>query len=507
MTYVQAIEFRAGRERRPAIGRSHAARCTPSAPARRSRRSTFRATSSATSSRASGRRSSSSTTSSTSRPATSRRARLQARSRPATADLPAVGRRLAGFAPGPLVVEQYVLTNPGAELRPVPAARDPADGAARRRSPSPAGYAVGSEFGARSVGEWLAAAGGSPLAALVGKLAPYFGIFLLMMVVGAVIIHGVFEVPFRGDPVLIGAAACLLVVGLSFARRAASAARPQPRLRPQPDRHLLLAGLRFCRRGLSGAGMGGFAAGLGHRCCRCAGTSRSCSIRPRAACRPAIRSEPFVILGGAGRCVYFGLAWLRLRSRRPRKPAPAEPAPPADAGRARPGIARRLCRRICAACSRDRGAFGLIVLAPLIYGVFYPQPYLGQLIRAVPIAVVDDDSSELSRGSSRASMPTRRSVSRVRASTLAEAQAALARREVFGILDIPAGTEREVLTGRRRACRPTSIPPISCSTIARCRASSRRRAAVTADLLSRECPPRRQPLSRGAGCKARRSRS
>ena len=37
----------------------------------------------------------------------------------------------------------------------------------------------------------------------------------------------------------------------------------------------------------------------------------------------------------------------------------------------------------------------------------------------------------------------------VRATTLAEAQAALARREVFGIVDIPAGTEREVLAGRR----------------------------------------------------------
>src|SRR5215472_11777023 len=46
---------------------------------------------------------------------------------------------------------------------------------------------------------------------------------------------------------------------------------------------------------------------------------------------------------------------------------------------------------------RDRGAFGLLVLAPLIYGVFYPQPYLGQLVRSIPIAVVDDDSSELSR--------------------------------------------------------------------------------------------------------------
>src|SRR5262249_40500257 len=36
-----------------------------------------------------------------------------------------------------------------------------------------------------------------------------------------------------------------------------------------------------------------------------------------------------------------------------------------------------------------------------------------------------------------------------RPSTLAEAQAALQRREVFAILDIPAGTERDVLAGRR----------------------------------------------------------
>jgi len=42
-------------------------------------------------------------------------------------------------------------------------------------------------------------------------------------------------------------------------------------------------------------------------------------------------------------------------------------------------------------------AFGLIVLAPIVYGVFYPQPYLGQLIKDIPIAVVDDDSSTVSR--------------------------------------------------------------------------------------------------------------
>ena len=45
------------------------------------------------------------------------------------------------------------------------------------------GYAVGSEFSRRSRRAWLRCAGGSPLAALVGKLMPLFGIYLLLMVV------------------------------------------------------------------------------------------------------------------------------------------------------------------------------------------------------------------------------------------------------------------------------------------------------------------------------------
>ena len=79
-----------------------------------------------------------------------------------------------------------------------------------------AGYAVGSEFGSRDRRAWLNAAGGSPLAALVGKLAPYFGIFVLIMaVVEAGIIHGLYEVPFRGDSVSWGRGPCLLDRGLS----------------------------------------------------------------------------------------------------------------------------------------------------------------------------------------------------------------------------------------------------------------------------------------------------
>src|SRR5215468_9237254 len=40
-----------------------------------------------------------------------------------------------------------------------------------------AGYAVGSEFSRRSMRTWLACAGGNPIVALAGKLAPLFAIF------------------------------------------------------------------------------------------------------------------------------------------------------------------------------------------------------------------------------------------------------------------------------------------------------------------------------------------
>ena len=35
----------------------------------------------------------------------------------------------------------------------------------------------------------------------------------------------------------------------------------------------------------------------------------------------------------------------------------------------------------------DRGIFSMMILSPIFYGVFYPQPYLGQLVRKIPIAV------------------------------------------------------------------------------------------------------------------------
>ena len=92
---------------------------------------------------------------------------------------------------------------------------------------------------------------------------------------------------------------------------------------------------------------------------------------------------------------------------------------------------------------------GLIVLAPLVYGALYPQPYLGQVLRGIPIAVVDQDRTELSRDLVQAMDSDEALKVAVRADTLADAQAALDHHDVFAIVAIPKETERYVLRGQQ----------------------------------------------------------
>jgi len=94
-----------------------------------------------------------------------------------------------------------------------------------------------------------------------------------------------------------------------------------------------------------------------------------------------------------------------------------------------------------------RGAFSLLILAPLVYGVFYPQPYLTQILRKIPIAIDDNDLSELSRGIVQTVDASGAVSVAVRAETLAEAHAAVDRGEAFAVVGIPPGTQRDVLKG------------------------------------------------------------
>src|SRR6201997_490162 len=80
-----------------------------------------------------------------------------------------------------------------------------------------AGYAVGSEFRRRDARAWLESAGGDPLVALVGKLAPLFCIFVLIMLAEPLFLEGVLEIPFKGHlPLMIAAASLLIIAYLSL---------------------------------------------------------------------------------------------------------------------------------------------------------------------------------------------------------------------------------------------------------------------------------------------------
>ena len=67
-----------------------------------------------------------------------------------------------------------------------------------------AGYSVGSEFRRRDARAWLESAGGDPIVALVGKLAPLFCIFFLIMLAEPLFLEGVLANPLQGGPAVDG---------------------------------------------------------------------------------------------------------------------------------------------------------------------------------------------------------------------------------------------------------------------------------------------------------------
>ncbi|WP_203072127.1 ABC transporter permease [Falsiroseomonas ponticola] len=366
---------------------------------------------------------------------------LQAAVAAAVADLPSAPAASAVPAPGPLVVESHVLGNPALNY---------AQFLLRALLPTvlhvvvalSAGYAVGSEFGGRDGPGWLDTAGGSPLAALLGKLLPLFGCLVLLMVVGAGIIHGVFRVPFRGDPLVAGAAACAFI-----AAYLALGAALQLLVRDL-SLGLSLAGIvcspafGFAGIGFPVMGMGDFARGWGAMLpLRWYGEILfDQAMRGVPAADSAMPLLAILALGS----LFAVVAWVALRLR-PMVPV----ATPRMADEATPRGPFRACVAEYRLVLRDRGAFGLIVLGPLLYGVLYPQPYLRQLVRDIPVAVVDQDRTALSHAIVEAVEAHEALRIAARPAGLAEAQRALARRDVFGVLTIPPGTERELLKGNR----------------------------------------------------------
>jgi len=308
-----------------------------------------------------------------------------------------------------------------------------------------AGYSVGSEFRRRDARAWLESAGGDPIVALVGKLAPLFGIFFLIMLAEPLFLEGVLQIPFKGDlPLMVAAASLLIIAYLSVG------ALLQLLVRDLPT-GLGLAGL-FASPAFGYAGVGFPTVGMN------AFAQVWSAILPLRwymavllgqAARGLPVSEsavPFAALAGLT-VLFAGLALLRMASlKRKGWFETARPPDHPEIDRTPRGIGGAFMaewRRVLG----TRSAFSLLFLAPLIYGIYYPQPYLNQILRKLPIAVVDNDLSDLSRQIVETLDASGSLSVSVRARTLAEARTAIDRGKAFAAVEIPAGTERDVLKG------------------------------------------------------------
>jgi ABC-2 type transport system permease protein len=307
-----------------------------------------------------------------------------------------------------------------------------------------AGYAVGSEFSRRSMRTWLACAGGNPIVALAGKLAPLFGIFLVMMLLLPLILEGLLGISFKGDVPMIAAAGSLLIIGylglgalMQLLVRDLATALGLTGLVVSPA-------FGYAGVGFPTLGMNAFSQAWGailpirwYMAVLLGQAARGLPLSESA--------RPFAALAALS-VLYSLLAFFALRVVA-RSMTPAAPALAPMAATSTPyGIGGAFIaewRRVLAI----RGAFILLVAAPLVYGVYYPQPYLNQILRKIPIAVVDNDLSELSRRIVQTLDASGAVKVAIRAETLPQARVALDRGEVFAVVGIPPETERDVLKG------------------------------------------------------------
>ena len=93
-------------------------------------------------------------------------------------------------------------------------------------------------------------------------------------------------------------------------------------------------------------------------------------------------------------------------------------------------------------------AFATLIAAAGIYAVFYPQPYLNEALRKVPIALVDQDGTAASRELGRRVDATESVAIAKALPDLGSAEREVYARHVYGVLIVPRDFERELLHGR-----------------------------------------------------------
>ena len=95
----------------------------------------------------------------------------------------------------------------------------------------------------------------------------------------------------------------------------------------------------------------------------------------------------------------------------------------------------------------DKGVLLLLMIAPIIYGFFYPWPYSTEIVNHVPVGIIDKDNSNLSQtivryASASPLLDTKRFLNEQ------EAIDAMWTDEIAGYMIIPSGLEQQVLSGK-----------------------------------------------------------
>src|SRR5262249_49750935 len=208
-------------------------------------------------------------------------------------------------------------------------------------------------------------------------------------------LEGVLQIPFRGDvPLMVAAGSLLIVAYLSLGALLQL-------LAGDLATGLGLAGL-FVSPAFGYAGVGFPTVGMKTfaqfwSAILAVGWYMAVLLGQAARGLPVSESAvPFAALAGLT-LLYAGLALLRMISlKRKGRFEMTAPFEQPEVGERPQGIGGAFVaewRRVLG----TRSAFTLLFLAPLIYGLYYPQPYLNQILRKLPIAVVDNDLSDLSR--------------------------------------------------------------------------------------------------------------
>lgn len=95
----------------------------------------------------------------------------------------------------------------------------------------------------------------------------------------------------------------------------------------------------------------------------------------------------------------------------------------------------------------DKGVLLMLIIAPIIYGFFYPWPYSSEVVNHVPVGIVDYDNSDLSRtivrySSASPQLNTKRFLNEQ------AAKEAIWSDQIAGYMIIPSGLEQQVLSGK-----------------------------------------------------------